>query len=570
MIFPVGSHLGSYEIVGPLGKGGMGEVYLARDERLLREVAIKVLPEAFSNSPERLSRFEREARILASLNHPNIAAVYGLEQENSRVFLVLELVPGSTLSQLLQSNRLSISEALPILRQIAEGLEAAHEKNVIHRDLKPANIKITPEGKVKILDFGLAKAFGPQSSSSPDLSHSPTIAFDQTESGVILGTAPYMSPEQLRGKAVDRRTDIWSFGCVFFEALTGHPPFRAESFSETAAQILSAEPDWSLLPAKLPVDIHRLIRRCLQKDLSRRIQNIGDARIEIEDASYPIDSGLRTSGPSITKQPDVHKKKWWGIAAAAIAIAAIAAFILFKSTPTPSKKFHPVQFSRLTDFLGLEEFPAISPDGKSVVFTTDVSGKRQIWVRLLAGGAPLQITNDEADHLYPRWSPDSSSVLYYSPSESESHGTIWEISALGGSPRRIISSIGGVDISHDGTRIAFFRFQDGQVELAVSSRSGTNPKPVVRLDPAFNYFYPRWSPDDQWIGYQQGIVFDFDVFIVPENGKTSPKALITDGRLLNGFSWLPDGSGILYSSSQGSTILYLPPFNLWSVGLNNK
>ena len=570
MTFPAGLQLGSYEILGLLGKGGMGEVYLARDARLLREVAIKVLPDAFSNSPERLSRFEREARILASLNHPNIAAVYGLEQEDSRSFLVLELVPGSTLSELLQNNRLSTPEALPLFRQIAEGLEAAHEKNVIHRDLKPANIKITPDGKVKILDFGLAKAFGPHSSSSPELSKSPTIAFDQTEAGMILGTAPYMSPEQLRGKAVDRRTDIWSFGCVFFEALTGRPPFYGESFSETAAQILGTEPDWSLLPTKLPSDIHRLIRRCLQKDLSRRLQNIGDARIEIEEAPYSIESGSRVSESVTTKSTNVRGKILWGIAAVAIAMAALAGFVLFKSTGTATKQLHPVQFSRLTDFLGLEEFPAISPDGKSVAFTTDVSGKRQIWVRLLAGGAPLQITNDEADHLYPRWSPDSSSVLYYSPSESESHGTIWEISALGGSPRRIISSIGAVDVSHDGTRIAFFRFHDGQVELAVSSRNGTNPRSVVRLDPAFNYFYPRWSPDDQWIGYQQGIIFDFDVFIVPENGKSSPKALITDGRLLNGFSWLPDGSGILYSSSQGSTILYLPPFNLWSVGLDKK
>ena len=570
MTFPAGSQFGPYEILGLLGKGGMGEVYLARDARLLREVAIKVLPEAFTDSSDRLNRFEREARILASLNHPNIAAVYGLEHDNSRLFLVLELVPGSTLAELVQSNRLSTPETLSVFRQIAEGLEAAHEKNVIHRDLKPANIKITPDGKVKILDFGLAKAFGPDSSSAPELSNSPTIGVDQTESGIILGTAPYMSPEQLRGKLVDRRTDIWSFGCVFYEALTGRPPFYGESFSETAAQILGAEPEWSLLPTKIPSDIHRLIRRCLQKDLSRRLQNIGDARIEIEEAPLSIDSGSKGYVSIGTKQPSTREKKSWGIAAAVIALAVFAGFILFKSISTAPKQPPPVQFSRLTDFRGLEEFPAISPDGKSVAFTTDVSGNRQIWVRLLAGGAPLQITNDEADHLYPRWAPDSSSVLYYSPSESESHGTIWEISALGGSPRRITSSIGGVDVSHDGTRLAFFRFHDGQVELAVSSRNGTNPRSVVRLDPAFNYFYPRWSPDDQWIGYQQGIIFDFDVFIVPENGKSSPKPLITDGRLLNGFSWLPDGSGILYSSSQGSTILYLPPFNLWSVGIDKK
>jgi eukaryotic-like serine/threonine-protein kinase len=567
MKFPAGLQLGSYEILGLLGKGGMGEVYLARDAKLLREVAIKVLPEAFSDSPERLSRFEREARILASLNHPNIAAVYGLEQQNSHLFLILEFVPGSTLAELIKNHPLPTQEAFPLMRQIAEGLEAAHEKNVIHRDLKPANIKITPQGKVKILDFGLAKAFSPNGSSDPELSITPTI--DQTQSGIILGTAPYMSPEQLRGKSIDRRSDIWSFGCVFFEALTGHPPFHGETFSDTAVQILGTEPDWSLLPPRLPADVHRLIRRCLQKDLNRRIQNIGDARIEIEEAPYSTESTSKFDSVS-TKERATRKQRWFGMAAAVILLAALAGFLLFKLTQISSKKIQSVQFSRLTDFPGLEESPAISPDGKSVAFTSDLSGKRQLWIRLLAGGAPLQITNDDADHLYPRWSPDSSSVLYYSPSESAANGTIWEVSALGGSPRRITTSIGGVDVSHDGTRIAFFRFYNGEVELAVSSRNGTNPKTVVRLNPAFNYFYPRWSPDDQWIGYQQGIIFDFDVFIVPEKGNAPPKALVTDGRLLNGFSWLPDGKGIIYSSSQGSTILYLPPFNLWTVSLNKK
>ena len=547
----------------------MGEVYLARDPRLLREVALKVLPEAFSSSPERMSRFEREARILASLNHSNIAAVYGFEQEKSQMYLILEYVPGSTLAELLKNGAMSISDALPVLRQIAEGLEAAHEKNVIHRDLKPGNIKITPEGKVKILDFGLAKAFGLQSSSGLEFSHSPTIGLQETEAGVVLGTAPYMSPEQLRAKTVDRRADIWAFGCVCFEALTGRQPFVGETFTETAAQILSAEPDWTLLPSKLPADIHRLIRRCLQKDLTRRLQNIGDARIEIEESS-PYDSGFKRTDTVAIKQTRTRNILWWGIVALAIALASVAGIFLFQQKVPSEKQTQPVQFSRLTDFVGLEEFPAISPDGKSVAFSTDVSGKRQIYVRLLAGGAPLQITSGDADHLYPRWTNDSSSVLYYTPSEEDSHGTIWEISALGGSPRRIVDSISGVDVSHDGARIAFFRFENGKVELAVASRNGTSPKTIVRLDPKFNYFFPRWSPDDQSIAYQRGIIFDFDVFVVPENGRAEPKALISDERLLNGFSWLPDGSGILYSSSQGSTILYLPPFNLWTVGLDKK
>lgn len=561
-----GSRLGTYEIIELLGKGGMGEVYSARDLTLLRKVAIKILPEAVANDPDRRLRFEREARILASLNHPNIAAIYGLEMSGQVHFLVMELVAGKTLAERLQSGPISPAVALPIFRQIAEGLEAAHENGVIHRDLKPANVKITPDDKVKILDFGLAKAFKTESDSITEDSISQTASLNATETGLILGTAPYMSPEHLRGKVADRRTDIWAFGCVLFEALSGKMTFRSETFSDTISAILNAEPDWQKLPPSTPAFLQRLLRQCLQKDPRNRLQSIGDARVEIEDVLRNPDSVL-TVPMHVPTTPRKRVIPWIAIAVFAPLIA-LAGWFLVRSDPS-SEVSQDVRYLRLTDFPGLEDSPAIAPDGKSVAFSTDSKGKRQIFIRLLSGGTPLQITNDDADHLYPRWSPDSTSVLYFSPSESNSEGTIWEISALGGSPRKIASSIGGVDLSHDGKEIAFFRFHDGQVELAVASRNGSNPRTLTQLDPALTYSYPRWSPDDQSIGYQQGIIFDWSIRIVSIKGGKS-RTLLSDGSTLNGYQWLPDGNGVVYSSSRGSTILYLPTFNLWTVDLNGK
>src|SRR5229473_8307406 len=279
-----GTKLGSYEIVAPLGAGGMGEVYQAHDTKLGRDVAIKVLPEAFAHDPARLSRFQREAKMLASLNHPNIAAIYGLEEDARRNYLVMELVSGETLAERVKrEGRVPVEEALGIARQIAEALEAAHEKSIIHRDLKPANVKVTPEGKVKVLDFGLAKAFAGDAASD-DPSNSPTLSAAATMQGVILGTAAYMSPEQARGKACDKRTDIWAFGCVLYELLTGRQAFQGESTTEILAAVLKEEPDWQVLPASTPVKIRDLLGRCLQKDLRRRLHDAADARIEIEDA----------------------------------------------------------------------------------------------------------------------------------------------------------------------------------------------------------------------------------------------------------------------------------------------
>jgi serine/threonine protein kinase len=295
-----GRRLGPYEVLAAIGAGGMGEVYQAHDTKLDREVAIKVLPEAFAHDPDRLSRFQREAKMLASLNHPNIATIHGLEQTNGTSYLVMELVSGETLAERVKRDgAVPVEEALKIAVQIAEALEAAHEKGIIHRDLKPANVKVTPEGKVKVLDFDLAKAFaGDVADSNP--SQSPTLSAVATMQGVLLGTAAYMSPEQARGKAVDKRTDIWAFGCVLYELLCGRPAFEGEDITEILAAVVKTEPDWSRLPEGTPPAIHILLRRCLQKDKTLRLQAAGDARIEIHEAlTAPVTAGQSRRSPRV-------------------------------------------------------------------------------------------------------------------------------------------------------------------------------------------------------------------------------------------------------------------------------
>jgi hypothetical protein len=299
MTLAVGDRLGRYEILGSLGAGGMGEVYRARDTELDREVAIKVLLESVAEDPERIARFEREAKVLASLSHQNIATLYGLEEHEGQRFLVMELAEGETLAGRMQRGRLAVDEALEIALQIARGLEAAHEQGVVHRDLKPGNVMLSPEGKVKVLDFGLAKAWQTEDG-DPDLTQSPTVTGQMTKAGVLLGTVAYMSPEQARGKRVDNRTDIWAFGCLVYEMLSGQMPFQGETVTDTLAAVVTREPEWDRLSDEMPPALRHLLRRCLQKAPSRRLHSIADARIEIEDAinepsavgvATPVDGG---------------------------------------------------------------------------------------------------------------------------------------------------------------------------------------------------------------------------------------------------------------------------------------
>jgi serine/threonine protein kinase len=299
MALAAGTRFGAYQIVSALGSGGMGDVYRARDTRLNRDVAIKVLSDAFAGDPDRLVRFEREAQLLAALNHPHIATIYGLEETDGIRALAMELVEGPTLAERLAAGPIGASETLELARSLAEGLEYAHERGIIHRDLKPANIKVTPEGSVKILDFGLAKALD-ITTSGTNLANSPTVSVSGTRAGVLLGTAAYMSPEQARGQAVDRRADIWAFGCVLYEMLSGRQPFGGTTLTDVLAAIVTREPDWDQLPQDLSPRATSLLRRCLRKDTRERLRDIGDARIEIEDLQQapgiPAASGVGRRG----------------------------------------------------------------------------------------------------------------------------------------------------------------------------------------------------------------------------------------------------------------------------------
>ncbi len=380
MPLSAGTCLGPYEILSAIGAGGMGEVYRAKDTRLKRDVAIKVLPDSFATDPERLARFHREAELLATLNHPNIAAVYGLEQADGTTAIVLELVDGETLSDLIARGPLATGDAWPIARQIAEALEAAHEKGVIHRDLKPANIKVTPDATVKVLDFGLAAAVQSSGEQEINATHSPTLTLAATRAGVILGTAAYMSPEQASGKSADKRSDIWSFGVVLWEMLTGKRLFEGETISHTLAFVITKESDWNALPANTPPSIHRLLRRCLEKNRKRRLPDIGTARLEIDEAlTAPSSTAAVTTSSHVLTQGRWRRALPWGLTATTLAVlgSVLALWPPWRTATAPT----PVRLSSemgADTSLALPGAPganlALSPDGKVLVFAAAKSG----------------------------------------------------------------------------------------------------------------------------------------------------------------------------------------------------
>ena len=425
----IGRRIGAFEVVSSLGAGGMGEVYRARDTKLRREVAIKVLPPEFVADRDRLARFEREARVLAALNHPHIAAIYGVEQSDGIRALVLELVEGETLAERIGRAPLRVGEALAIARQIAEGLEAAHEKGIVHRDLKPANIKVTADGAVKVLDFGLARL---DDRSGADLSQSPTLTIGATHEGVLLGTSAYMSPEQARGQTVDRRTDIWSFGCVLYEMLTGVRAFAGSTTSDCVAAILEREPDWSVLPKGTPAGIQRLLRRCLEKTPRRRLHDIADARIEMDEATTepsPLNATMR--------QVNGRRKiviAWVGGAVAGAAIAGIATRAVTTRSTTSAA---PGVTRSLISLQGANfESLALSPDGRTLAFIGTRNGRSQLYVRPLDRPAAIAM-DGTADAAYPFFSPDGRWIAFVDKEQLK------KIAVTGGAPQRLGSRYNG-------------------------------------------------------------------------------------------------------------------------------
>jgi eukaryotic-like serine/threonine-protein kinase len=473
----VGRHLGAYQVQARLGAGGMGEVYRARDTKLERDVAIKILPRAFTSDPERLARFEREARTLAALNHPNIGSIYGLEDADGIRALVLELVDGETLADRIARGPLPLKDALAVARQIADALDAAHERGIVHRDLKPSNVALTRDGTVKVLDFGLAKASadGP----SPDLTSSPTITVDRTRDGTILGTPAYMSPEQARGQSVDKRTDIWAFGCVLYEMLTGHVAFPGKTIPDTLAGVLEREPNWDLLPATTLPAIHRLVERCLEKDAKRRVRDIGDAAIEISDAM---------TSPGKVAEPRSRAPRWiWGLASGLVAVGLALGWVIAHLQQPPVAKDRTVRLTvnpaAGTEF-GVDTGAAISPDGQMLAFVTGSSGNRKLWLRPLNSLSARELPGTAAA-TFPFWSPDSRSLAFFAA------GKLKRIEVSGGQPT-VICDVGlgrGGTWNEEGV-VLFNSVNDGPL-LRVPATGGT-PVPFTTVDTAQGENSHRW------------------------------------------------------------------------------
>ena len=510
----IGDTIGPYSILGRLGEGGMGEVYRARDTKLNRDVAIKVLLPSVANDPDRLARFSREAQVLASLNHPNIAAIYGIEEtspstgsgQGGVTALVMELVEGEDLAQRIARGAIPIDEALPIARQIAEALDAAHELGIIHRDLKPANIKVRPDGTVKVLDFGLAKAVAPDGHSSANAINSPTLSIHATEAGVILGTAAYMSPEQAAGKSIDKRSDLWAFGVVLFEVLSGRQMFAGETVSHVLAAVLKDQPDWSALPIDTPAAIRKLLRRCLEKERTRRMADAADVRLEIDEVlaspggAHPENAIGRTT---------VGARRslilaWSAAALCAVAAATLGAAVLLRSEPSDVPAFRStILLNESLDGRPPANRFALSPNGNLLVYVGAASGSRvvSLWLRPLDGiGAQrLEGTNGASS---PFWSPDGRFVAFHAG------GTLKKIAVSGGTPIAIANAPSTADSrGSSGTwspdDVIVYPAADFSALVRVSSAGGT-PVAVTTVNRAAgetDHSYPYFLPDGRHFLY---------------------------------------------------------------------
>jgi eukaryotic-like serine/threonine-protein kinase len=492
----IGTSLSHFRITAKLGEGGMGEVYRAEDTRLGREVAVKVLPQAFVADAERLARFEREARVLASLSHSNIAAIHEVGEQDGTHFLVMELAAGDTLADRIAAGPLPLEKALGIALQIAEALAAAHERGVVHRDLKPANVIVGSGGAVKILDFGLAKAFAPEAAAGgPPLNESPTLTAQMTQAGTLLGTAAYMSPEQARGDEVDKRADIWAFGCVLLEMLSGERAFQGRTATDTIASVLAREPRWESLPTRTPPAVERILRRCLEKEVGRRLHDIADARIELEEV---LAGGTRFQG-RVEKDPrETLRGRGWTAAAVIASLVALAlGGVAWRSARVESPVVQALVLPPGTGSFSLEPARpgpvAVSPDGRRLVFAANAGdGIDQLWVRGIdqLTARPLAGTRDGA---YPFWSPDSRFIAFFI------EGRLKKVAADGG-PALIIAEASngkGGTWNHDGV-ILFAPSHNGPI-VRVSAAGGT-ATPVTEVDREAgenSHRHPRFLPDGE-------------------------------------------------------------------------
>jgi serine/threonine protein kinase len=485
-----GTRIGPYEITSPLGEGGMGVVYRAHDTKLGRDVAIKALPDAFANDSDRLQRFQREAQVLASLNHPNIAQIYGLEESDKTRCIVMELVEGETLQERLKRGPIPIDEALPIAKQIAEALEAAHEKGIIHRDLKPANIKLTPDGTVKVLDFGLAKPFQEQRATA--LSNSPTL-LNASMPGVILGTAAYMSPEQARGENTNERSDLFSFGCVLYEMLTGQQAFQGGTVSDILAAVLRIEPDFGLLPRELNPRLNELLRRRLDKNPKRRLQAAGDLQFELETVA--ADPRRKSSGVvEPTANASKRERLVWIVFAFVVLIVAALAIVHFREVPAPAPP--EMRTDIITPPTTDPTSFALSPDGRQIVFLASTDGQPRLWLRALDKTTSQPLAGTEGGS-YPFWSPDSRSIGFFDGSNLK------RIDLAGGAPQTLTQAANrGGAWSPDGT-ILFARSTTSP--LFRMSASGGEVVAVTKLDKQASHRFPQFLPDSrQFVFYAQG------------------------------------------------------------------
>ena len=518
----INTTIAHYQITSKLGQGGMGAVYRATDTKLDREVAIKVLPESFAQDRERLARFEREAKVLASLNHPNIAAIHGLEQTGNSHALVLELVEGEDLSERLKRGPLPVEEALDVCKQIAEALEAAHEKGIIHRDLKPGNVKLTAEGKVKVLDFGLAKTATTESTSiSPD---SPTITADHTLPGTLLGTAGYMSPEQARGKAVDKRSDIWSFGVVLFECLTGKRLFTGESVTDSIGALLHKEIDWSQLPPNTPPTVQLLLRKCLARDRKRRLPDIGAARLDLEQAiADPSSSFIRLGGEAL-QETNARTGRPRLVIGGLVLVAALATGALIwiskPSAPLPSPARVEVVLSRDREpFAGWGIPFALSKDGTKLAYMTGdaYAQNARLHVKDLSPAGPQEIEFEDTETAYDPFISANGEYIGFFQS-----GALRSVSSLGGKPRKVadLASPGirglGATWNEDGTIVYA---QDGSGLMKVPA-SGGSLESLTQLAPGDHaHLWPQFLPDGRHVLYSVGF---------RENGEQKARIEVVD------------------------------------------